>query len=344
MSEYTTNTDSADVAVIILNWNGASLLREFLPPLIENTPPCGHVIVADNGSDDDSLKILAEEFPEVEVLKFDKNHGYAEGYNLAIRHYSTKYPYAVLFNSDATAFSDWLTPLRDFMENNPQYAACQPKILSYRERGKFEYAGAAGGFIDRNGYPYCRGRIFDTVESDQGQYDTTMDVFWATGACLMVRSEIYNDCGGLDKMFFAHMEEIDLCWRMQLAGYKLAAVTTACIDHLGGGSLDAKNPRKTYLNFRNNLLMMHKNLPDSVRSASLLKRRLLDTIAWTKAAVTFDWANARAIFRAHRDFAKMRQSYTEHPSVDLLHTLPKRPNILLDYFLRRKKKFAELHR
>jgi len=334
---------SPRVAVIILNWNGSKLLEEFLPPLLKSTPrDLGKVIVADNGSTDSSLRLLAEKFPEVEVLRFDKNHGFAEGYNLALKHYARTYPYTVLFNSDATAFDDWLTPLVEFMETHPSYGGCQPKLLSYRRRNEFEYAGACGGYIDRNGFPFCRGRIFDNVECDAGQYDSTADVFWATGACLMLRSKVYNDCGGLDKQFFAHMEEIDLCWRMQLDGWKLAVVPRSRVYHLGGGSLDAKNPRKTYLNFRNNLLMLHKNLPDSSRRSSLLRRRLLDTIAWAKFVATFDIANARAIFRAHRDFARMRKAYTLHPSIDLLHTSPKRPNILLDYFLRGKRTFDRL--
>lgn len=330
------------VAVIILNWNGAKLLREFLPPLIANTDPAlGRVIVADNGSTDESISLLETEFPSVEILRFAENHGFAKGYNLALKHYSD-YKYTVLFNSDATATGNWLAPLYDFMEAHPDYGACQPKIHAYRDPSLFEYAGAAGGFIDRNGYPFCRGRIFDTVEADKGQYDTACDVFWATGACLMVRTALYLECGGLDPAFFAHMEEIDLCWRMQLAGSKLAAVPDSTVLHLGGGSLDAKNPRKTYLNFRNNLLMLHKNLPNSTRTSTLFRRRLLDTIAWAKYVATFDFANAGAILRAHRDFAKMRKQYTEHPTIDLLHTSPRRPNILIDYYLRGRKLFSQL--
>lgn len=331
------------VAVIILNWNGEKLLKEFLPPLIANTPSeIGKIIVADNGSTDSSLDLLRNEFKEVEIMAFEKNYGFAEGYNRALRQCSD-YPYAVLFNSDATAFSEWLTPLVDFMEQHRDYAACQPKIRSYREPDLFEYAGGAGGFIDRNGFPYCRGRIFGHVEKDYGQYDSESDIFWATGACLMVRTEIYNRCGGLDKEFFAHMEEIDLCWRMQLEGYRIAAVPRSTIYHLGGGSLDAKNPRKTYLNFRNNLLMLHKNLPDSSRSVTLVRRRLLDTIAWAKFMATLDFANANAIVKAHRDFARMRKQYASHPDMDLLHTSPKRPNILTDFFLRRKKTFNKIN-
>lgn len=334
---------SPRTAVIILNWNGSALLREYLPPLIANTDPAlGHIIVADNGSTDDSLKVMAEEFPEIEVLKFNKNYGFAEGYNRAVKHYAKDYPYTVLFNSDATAFDNWLAPLVEFMDSHPAYAACQPKLLAYKDRDCFEYAGACGGYIDRNGFPYCRGRIFGTVEKDCGQYDTTADVFWATGACMFVRSDIYLQCGGLDAEFFAHMEEIDLCWRMQLKGYKLAAVPQSRVYHLGGGSLDAKNPRKTYLNFRNNLLMLHKNLPEATRKSTLLRRRLLDTIAWAKYVATFDFANAGAILRAHRDFRRMARDYKSHPDKDLLHTLPKRPNIIAQYYLRGRHRFSDL--
>lgn len=331
------------VAVIILNWNGSKLLREFLPGVVANTPSDkGCVIVADNGSTDDSLEVLKAEFPTVEVLRFEQNYGFAGGYNKAIEHYAAEYPYVVLFNSDATAKTDWLTPMLHFLDANSDYAACQPKVLAYRNPESFEYAGACGGFIDRNGYPYCRGRIFDSVEVDKGQYDEVTDVFWATGACLMVRSDVYLKCGGLDEKFFAHMEEIDLCWRMQLEGYRLAVVPQSVVYHLGGGSLDAKNPRKTYLNFRNNLLMLHKNLPDATRRTSLFRRRLLDTVAWAKYVATFDWANAGAIIRAHRDFARMRKDYTRHPSADLLHTDPRRPNILIEYFMRGRRTFDKL--
>lgn len=323
------------VAVIILNWNGERLLSEFLPSVVEHTPvDKGRVIVVDNGSTDGSIELMKTRFREVELLCFSENYGFAGGYNRAIEHYAHDYPYAVLLNSDVAVKSDWLTPLLDFMNSHPDVGACQPKILSYRQPDMFEYAGACGGFIDRNGYPYCRGRIFQTVESDNGQYDTPMKVFWATGAALMVRTSVYLSAGGLDEAFFAHMEEIDLCWRINLMGKDLYVVPESEVFHLGGGSLDASNPRKTYLNFRNNLLMLHKNLPDSVRRASLLRRRLLDTIAWAKFVVSFSWANAGAVWRAHRDFAKMRKSYTIHPAVDLLHPHPSRPNILTKYYLK----------
>lgn len=329
------------IAVIILNWNGEKLLKEFLPHVIATTPQdLADIIVVDNGSTDGSLRLLADEFPEVEVISYNENYGYAEGYNRAIA--DTGSPYSVLLNSDAAPCDGWLQPLYDYMETHPTTGAVQPKILSYSDPTRFEYAGAAGGFIDRNGYPYCRGRLFDTVEEDHGQYDETAQIFWATGACLMVRSELYLRVGGLDKEFFAHMEEIDLCWRILLAGYDIAAIPASRVMHLGGGSLPASNPRKTYLNFRNNLLLLHKNLPDSSRRGTLLRRRLYDTMAWLKFAVTLDFANAAAVWRAHRDFRTMRRKYTAHPDIDLLHTTPRRPNIILDYYLRGRRQFSSL--
>lgn len=327
------------VAVIILNWNGEKLLREFLPSVVEHTPRAiGRVIVADNGSNDGSVELIKAEFPQVELLKFDDNYGFAGGYNRAIEYYASTYPYAVLLNSDVAVKDDWLTPLYDFMERTPDAGACQPKIRSYRNPDMFEYAGAAGGFIDRNGYPYCRGRVFATVEKDDGQYDdSVIPVFWATGAAMMVRTDDYIAAGGLDEAFFAHMEEIDLCWRIHLMGRQIYVVPSSVVYHLGGGSLDASNPRKTYLNFRNNLLMLYKNLPDKLRGGTLLRRRLLDTIAWVKFILTFDWANARAVWRAHRDFSRMRNAYAVSPTRDLLHINPRRPNILIDYYLRRRR-------
>ncbi|MCD8387634.1 MAG: glycosyltransferase family 2 protein [Bacteroidales bacterium] len=326
------------IAVIILNWNGAKLLREFLPHVLANTDKeLARVIVADNGSTDASIEVLRDDFPEVEVMRFPENYGFADGYNRAIAAIDDEY--AILLNSDVAPAPGWIGPLWEYMKTHPHCAACQPKLLSYREPDKFEYAGACGGFLDKNGYPYCRGRIFDTCETDQGQYDTAMDVFWASGAALMVRTQAYRDAGGLDPKFFAHMEEIDLCWRMQLQGWTVAAVPQSAIYHLGGGSLPASNPRKTYLNFRNNLLMMHKNLPDSVRGRRLFVRRLLDTAAWAKFMVTFDFKNANAILRAHRHFAKMRKNYNTHPEAMLL---PEQPNILLEYYLRAKKRYSQL--
>ena len=333
------------VAVIILNWNGEKLLREFLPSVVANTDTSiADVIVADNGSTDGSRELLHKDFPQVKLLEFDENLGFAGGYNRALR--ETGYRYTLLLNSDVETPAGWLTPLHDFMEAHPDAAACQPKILSYKQKGKFEYAGAAGGFIDRNGYPYCRGRIFDTVEDDNSQYDTPVEVFWATGAALMVRTDLYEKAGGLDERFFAHMEEIDLCWRLLLMGHTLWCVPASHVYHLGGGSLPAANPRKTYLNFRNNLLLLHKNLPAANLRGALLRRRLLDTVAWAKFILTLDLPNASAILRAHRDFRRMRREYTTHPPVNLLtrsaDRRTRRPDILLSYFIKRKRHYSQL--
>ncbi len=331
------------IAVIILNWNGRRLLEEFLPAVVATVDPSvGKVIVADNGSTDGSCELLRRDFPAVGLWEFPENYGFAEGYNRAIA-MAEGYELVVLLNSDVAPDPGWLETLRDFMASHPEVAACQPKILSYANPAEFEYAGACGGYLDRNGYPYCRGRIFATREMDLGQYDKPARVDWATGACLMVRRELYLRAGGLDKQFFAHMEEIDLCWRLRLMGYDIAAVPSASVRHLGGGSLPPANPRKTYLNFRNNLLMLHKNLPDSSRRRRLLRRRLLDTVAWARAVATFSLGDARAILRAHRDFRKMRTAYTSHPDKDLLDAHPEsRINILTQYYLHGRRKFAEL--
>ena len=334
------------VAVIILNWNGAELLRRYLPTVIAGTDDAiADVIVADNGSTDNSLCVLQEEFPGVKVLRFEQNHGFAQGYNLAIG--QTMYPYTVLLNSDVRTPQGWLNPLLDYMEAHPQVGAVMPKLLhDGSESGKtmFDYAGAAGGYIDCHGYPYCRGRIFEYVEDDHGQYDDgPKSVFWATGACLMVRSQLYQAVGGLDKDFFAHMEEIDLCWRIRLAGNELMMVPSSHVYHLGGGSLAYGNPRKTYLNFRNNLLLLHKNLPHDQGKKLLLIRRLMDTLAFGMALAKFHLGDAWAIIRAHREFRQMRSRYTSQPTVNLLQQLPEeRVNIITAHYLRGVKLFSQL--
>lgn len=332
-------SEQKPVAVIILNWNGEKLLREFLPSVIKTTDTkIADVIVADNGSTDNSVVIIKTEFPSVKLLKFAENYGFAEGYNRAIA--ETNYKYTILLNSDVETTTGWVNTLFEYMEDNPNVGACQPKIRAYHAKDTFEYAGASGGFLDKNGYPYCRGRVFATVEKDNGQYDSIIPIFWATGATLMVRSQLYIDAGGLDKDFFAHMEEIDLCWRILLKGYQIMAVPQSMVYHLGGGSLPASNPRKTYLNFRNNLLLLHKNLPDSTRNKTLFRRRLLDTIAWAKFVATLDFKNASAVWRAHCDFRHMRKAYTQHPDIDLLKTRSDcRRNILIDYYLKGRKTY-----
>ena len=249
------------ISIVILNWNGEEMLRAFLPSvLVCSSGRDVEVCVADNGSTDASCAMLEEEFPIVRLIRLDENYGFAEGYNRALSQIDAEY--VILLNSDVEVTPDWLQPLTEFMDNHPEVAACQPKIMSYKKRDTFEYAGAAGGFIDKLGYPFCRGRIFDVVEKDEGQYDTPLPVFWATGAALMIRLDVYKQVGGLDGRFFAHMEEIDLCWRLRSRGYGIYCIPQSEVYHVGGATLKKENPRKTFLNFRNNLLMLYKNLPE----------------------------------------------------------------------------------
>lgn len=334
------------IAVIILNWNGESLLRRFLPTVIEGTnAEVATVIVADNGSTDGSRDLLAKTFPGVRTILFDRNYGFAEGYNRAIESVRHEFELVVLLNSDVAVKPGWIEPLAEFMSSHPQAGACQPKILSYDDPRRFEYAGACGGYIDRNGFPYCRGRIFTECEIDSGQYDNPVTVFWASGAALMVRTSLYIESGGLDADFFAHMEEIDLCWRIQLAGWQIWSVPQSVVYHLGGGSLPAENPRKTYLNFRNNLLLLHKNLPAKEGRIKLFKRRLIDSLAWLRFVMAFDFKNANAILKAHRDFRRMSRAYNDHPEVNLLdRNEAGRVNILTQFFLRRHRTFSNLNR
>ncbi len=310
------------LSVIILNWNGERLLRRFLPSVVDNTAGEDvEVIVADNGSSDSSLMVLADEFPGVRVIAFDKNYGFAEGYNRAIEQVDTEF--VTLLNSDVETPPGWWLPILRFMEEHPEVGACQPKIMSCRDKTMFEYAGAAGGLLDRLGYPYCRGRLLDRIEKDSGQYDSApADVAWASGAALTVRRDAYLTAGGLDSDFFAHMEEIDLCCRMWNAGWRVCVVPCSRVYHLGGASLAQGNPQKTYLNFRNNLLLLHKNLPEKRGKKVLFRRRLMDSLAFFMYMAKFDFSNARAILKAHSDFRKMRKSYTRFPARDILSTLP----------------------
>lgn len=328
-----------DIAVIILNWNGEKLLQEFIPSVSENTNSLiADVIVADNGSSDNSIEYLKQNFPDIKIIAFPENYGFAEGYNKAIK--ETDYKYTVLLNSDVFVPKGWLDPMYEYCEKNPDTAACQPKILSYTDKSQFEYAGAAGGFIDKMGYPFCRGRIFDIIEPDNGQYDSVIDIFWASGAALFIRTGIYNEAGGLDKYFFAHMEEIDLCWRIHLLGYKIKVIPQSAVYHLGGGSLPASNPKKTYLNFRNNLILLYKNLPMKDGRKKLFTRRLYDTLAFFMFCIKLDLKNANAILKAHHDFRKMKSLYDSHPETNLLKELPEtNRNIIFDFFIRNKRIF-----
>lgn len=333
------------VAVIILNWNGAGLLDKYLPSVIRHTPAdIAEVIVADNGSTDSSIELLQSKYPAVRILPFDKNYGFAEGYNRAIA--MTRAQYTVLLNSDVEVHDDWLTPLYRYMREHPECGAVQPKIRSLRHPDMFEYAGASGGFLDRDGYPYCRGRMLDTVEPDCGQYDDARNVMWASGAALMVDSDLYMRLGGLDPDFFAHMEEIDLCWRIQLAGRTVVVEPAATVYHLGGASLAMGNPRKTYLNFRNSLLMIHKCLPKAERKKFLLRRRLLDTLPFIKFMLTGQFGHAMSVLKAHRDFRHMRRTITmpdPAPEINLLKESPDgRRSLLWQYMVRHRHRYSEL--
>ena len=313
-------------AVVILNWNTEGFLREFLPGLLRSVEKIdgAEVIVADNASTDGSLKVMKDEFPDVRTIAFEKNFGFTGGYNKAFAQIDSDL--FVLINSDIEVTEGWLEPLIRWMEAHPECGACAPKLHSWQEKDKFEYAGAAGGYIDLFGYPFCRGRILKNLETDHGQYDSPADVFWATGACLMVRSSIFRELGGLDDRFFAHMEEIDLCWRMQLAGYKVTVVPESMVYHVGGGTLPATSPFKLYLNFRNNLLMLENNLAKTfglslmragmslekasgkaVRKARrrICHRKCLDMMSAAVYLLTLKTDCCKSVLKAHRDAAKM---------------------------------------
>ena len=292
--------EMAKTSVIILNWNGAEMLRTYLPSVVQHTE--GEVIVADNGSTDNSLEVLAKEFPSVNTIVLDKNYGFAEGYNRAIEQLDSEY--VVLLNSDVEVTKHWLTPLLDYMDAHKEVAAVQPKIRSWRKRDYFEHAGAAGGYLSALGYPYCRGRKFGRVEQDKGQYNTIAEVDWTTGACMCVRTKVYKDCGGLDAAFFAHMEEIDLCWRMRNKGWRLVCLPKSVVYHLGGGALSYESPRKTYLNHRNNLLMIYKNKQHPC--GVLFVRGILDYIAAFFYLLQGRFGAFKAVFQARRDYYKMR--------------------------------------
>ena len=267
----------AKVAIVILNWNGQKMLAKYLPNVIEYSRQDAEIWVADNSSSDGSMHLLETQFPQVKTIVLEQNFGFAEGYNRALKQIDATY--YVLLNSDVEVSHHWLTPLIEFMDSHQQVAACQPKLLAEYDKDSFEYAGACGGFLDKYGYPFCRGRIFDTVERDNGQYDYQQEILWATGACMMIRSKDYWIAGGLDGRFFAHNEEIDLCWRLRLMGRKIYCIPESEVYHVGGGTLPKSNPMKTYLNFRNNLTMLYKNLSDTELTHVMRMRRLLDYLA-----------------------------------------------------------------
>lgn len=294
-------------AIVILNWNGETMLRRFLPGVLEYSRKEAVVYVADNASTDNSLEMLRLHFPEVRVIVLDKNWGFAEGYNKALEQIDAEY--YVLLNSDVEVSHHWLTALTEFMDSRPDVAACQPKLLSEKDRDAFEYAGACGGFIDRYGYPFCRGRIFGTVEDDNGQYDYETEILWATGACMMIRASDFRQSGGFDARFFAHNEEIDLCWRLRIMGRKIYCVPDSYVFHIGGGTLPKNNPMKTYLNFRNNLTMLYKNLPERELRRVMRVRGVLDYVAAAQALLSGRPGDFKAILRGRRAFKAWLPEY-----------------------------------
>lgn len=338
-------------SVIILNWNGEAMLRRYLPSVLSYTQSDEiEVVVADNGSTDGSLTYLQTQ--SVRIIKLEKNYGFAEGYNQAIAQVDSEY--VVLLNSDVEVTAGWLDTLLSFMRTHANVAAVQPKILSWQSKedalihGKnqilFEHAGAAGGMIDSLGYPYCRGRFLSHLEVDRGQYDTTVPVFWASGACLLIRREVYNQVGGLDAVFFAHQEEIDLCWRLHCRGYEVMAVPESMVYHLGGGALGYENPKKTFLNFRNNLLMLYKNMPSRTMWFVFFVRFFLDYVAAIQMLCAGKWLNAKAVIEARVSFLKMRSRYKKIREDNLRNAKTPYPSticrrsIIFDYYLLGKRK------
>lgn len=331
------------VAVVILNYNGAKFLEQFLPGVLANCDSTlAEVVVADNASTDNSLALMHDSFPQVRLIENGSNGGFATGYNLALRQIEAQY--YVLLNSDIEVAPGWIEPVVELMDAHPEIAACQPKILSYYHKEQFEYAGACGGYIDKYGYPFCRGRVFQNLENDEGQYDDLREVFWATGACMFVRADLYHKVGGLDDSFFAHMEEIDLCWRLKNAGYKVYCCPQSKVYHIGGGTLPKNSPRKTYLNFRNNLSLLVKNLPRHRVRRIILYRILLDWIAAFKFLYEGCYKDFRMVFKAHWDFyhrlkdLRAKRHQLDRKMVSCIY----RRNIVFDSILGGKKKFSAL--
>ena len=293
------------VAIVILNWNGRNFLEKFLVPLVEHTVRPGvSLAVIDNGSADDSCAFLSQNFPEVQVICLDKNYGYTGGYNRGLQ--QIKADYYVLLNSDVEVAPGWLEPLVNLMNSEAKIGVCMPKIKAYNNPQSFEYAGASGGFIDRFGFPFCRGRILSCIEDDHRQYDNRQEVFWATGACMMVRAQLFHEQGGFDERFFAHMEEIDFCWRMQIAGYKIMCEPASVVYHVGGGTLPNNDPQKLYYNYRNSLYMLYKNLPRSKRFFTFFWRLFLDSLSAIIYLFSGKFSFFSAVCRAHFRFWRSR--------------------------------------
>lgn len=332
-------TIMAKLAVVILNWNGRRFLETFLSPLIKSLPDYAEVVVADNDSTDDSLPFVQANYPSVRIIKNPNNQGFAEGYNTALKQVEAEY--YCLLNSDIEVTEHWIEPIIEYFEQHPDVAVIQPKLLSYSDKSKFEYAGASGGFIDKFGFPFCRGRVFGNLESDNGQYDTPMEVFWATGAAMFVRSELYHRLGGLDPDFFAHMEEIDFCWRVKNHGHKVCVVPQSVVYHVGGGTLPKNNSFKTYLNFRNNLYLLQKNLPENRLFITFFAKFFLDQIAAVFFLLQGNGKDFMAVYRAMCHYRKNRMKMKQKRGViseqAFAQTYPK--SIVWAHYVQRKNSF-----
>ena len=335
------------LAIVILNWNGEKMLRQYLPSVIQYSRDEATVYVADNASTDNSLELLRTHFPEVKLVILEKNWGFAEGYNKALKQIDAEY--YLLLNSDIEVTHHWLTPMIEYLDCHDDVAACQPKLLSIFDKDSFEYAGASGGYLDRFGYPFCRGRIFETVEKDNGQYDYATDILWATGAALMIRAKDYWEAGGLDGRFFAHNEEIDLCWRLRIMGRRIVCLPESYVYHVGGGTLPKGNPMKTFLNFRNNLTMLYKCLPDEELKYVMSWRWWLDYLAaWEMLILKRNIGDFKAIYRARRAFKRWKKDFADdRKKIQQSRTakqIPeqKRFSLLWQYYAKGRKTFSEL--
>lgn len=333
-------------SVVILNWNGKQYLKQFLPSVIKHTVTGDtEIVVADNGSTDDSLVFLKSEFPNIKLIELEKNYGFAEGYNKALQQVEASY--YILLNSDIEVTGNWIQTIIAVLEKDASIAAAMPKIRSFHEKEKFEYAGAAGGFIDQYGYPFCRGRILNKIEKDEGQYDQLTEVFWATGACMAIRAQLFHKIGGFDGFFFAHMEEIDLCWRLKNKGYKIMFAPDSSVFHVGGGTLPNEHPYKLFLNFRNNLILLYKNLPGKKLVPILFSRMILDGIAAIKYLLNLKPKHFYAVLKAHYSFYRAIRKYREFRKVNQVHnnSYPAqvfKGSMILSYYLKGKKKFNQL--
>ena len=335
------------VAIVILNWNGQAMLEKYMSSVLQYSKDEATVYVADNASTDQSMEMLRQHFPGVKLIQLEKNWGFAEGYNKALKQVDTEY--YLLLNSDIEVTHHWLTPMTEYMDNHPDVAACQPKLLSIFDKDRFEYAGASGGYLDHFGYPFCRGRIFETVEEDNGQYDYATDILWATGAALMIRSKDYWEAGGLDGRFFAHNEEIDLCWRLRIRGRRIVCLPESYVYHVGGGTLPKGNPMKTFLNFRNNLTMLFKCLPEEDLKRVMRWRWWLDYLAaWEMLILKRNVGDFKAIYRARRAFKRWRKDFeTDRKAIQasrVAKEIPERRafSLLWQYYVKGRMTFAQL--